>query len=205
MTQTAITTPPPGEQPKFLWSQHTSSLPHARLESNFLLSKERWWLVVFFQVSMHLYPAAERQTFLSVLTAQLPCDLLFSWREVFTREVFLQHWSKQTHGQRHEGSSPSTWAPVPLSYREEDERGCALLKHRSWPGFRKALKHMLKPSPFLRRDVFVARAPSSTAAGLVCRGAVGEQGTGYLYGAGAIAALYPVLQGTQVLSAALAR
>lgn len=125
---------------------------------------------------MHLYPAAKRQTFLSVLTGQLPWDLLFSWREVFTREVFLQHWSEQTHGQRHEGSSPSTWAPVSLRYREEDERGCALLKHRTWPGFRKALKHMLKPSPFLRRDVFVTRAPSSTATGPVCRGAVGEQG-----------------------------
>lgn len=37
---------------------------------------------------------------------------------------------------------------------------------------------MLKPSPFLSRDVFVTRAPSSTAAGPLCRGAAGEQGNG---------------------------
>lgn len=70
---------------------------------------------------MHLYPAAKRQTFLSALTALLPWDLFVSWREVFNREVFLQRWSEQTHCQRHEGSSPSIWAPVSLRYREEDE------------------------------------------------------------------------------------
>lgn len=71
---------------------------------------------------MHLYPAAKTQTFLSALTALIPWDLFFSsWREVFNREVFLQHRSEQTHRQRHEESSPSIWAPVSLRYREEDE------------------------------------------------------------------------------------
>lgn len=67
------------------------------------------------------------------------------------------------------------WAPVPLRYREEDERGRALLKHKPWPGFRKALKQMLKPSPSLSRDVFVTGAPSNTDTGPVCRAVGGNR------------------------------
>lgn len=62
---------------------------------------------------------------------------------------------------------------------------------------------MLKPSPFLSRDVFVTGAPSSTAAGLVCRGAVGEQGETSTSTELEPLQLYPIPPGAPVLSTAI--
>lgn len=146
---------------------------------------------------MRLYPAAEAN--IPVCAASAAAWDLCSWREVFHGGVSAALLR----------ADPVPEAPGILSQHlgscEEDEWSCALLKHRTWPGFRKALKHMLKPSPFLSRDVFVTRAP--TTAGPMCRGVVEEWGIGYPqegnpFGAGAIPSLlHP--QGTLVPSTAI--
>lgn len=89
---------------KFLRSQHTSSLPHAQLESNFLPSKEGGGCFLS-QVPLQLYPVAKSR---AALTAPLPWDLSSPGGRC-SAEMCC---SPGQQAQRQKGSSQSIQAPV---------------------------------------------------------------------------------------------